>query len=624
MIDGDAFLPQQALTMYSGYVNTWDAGSVFGFGRPTTDDYDTFWGWRVQGNEDLDFTKNKTGSLDVLPNRPTGDWNWYWTYYANQQLGFNGKWGGWQWGEYNPFLHENLPPRESYPNGVFGYYAPNWYAGANTLLNHYGTLPNGLYLREWMHPIWDSWAAAAHKKNPGADLRLTGVDFWGEEVGAAAPQPSHMEAFLQYMQEQRGVTLRARTWAELCNRIRADYGDAWATWSQSNLTMASQTLTKAEVEKGLGQRKAVWWNQNTGPAIWLYTTGSLGSPYSSPTDLEEWGQDWARLIDFPSSDGGMTGGMPEGKGYRCWSVYETFWKAAIPTSNRAWMWNTPGSYWKDKGVDTVEKLRRFFLQPAFTAIYDRHGRLTPVLNITAPHHSGAGWDHLMAYWPQRPPVDRAQDVETVRRVWELTEALGVRDRLGPVLVVSSRRSADDRAGTEFDTRKLGEFVSRLRDAGVGISTFVDAAWADQLPAGTPTVTAPRYDGNGHLVVGVVDHDGNSKLLRYPGSAGDWQALAQAILAADPSLGFEDGITGYGMVSQYGPLVLVENPDTASKTGTFHCALPAGTTDATAVELFSCTLLKTEVRNGQCRVTVPMGAADGRLVLVVPRRSANAG
>jgi hypothetical protein len=662
-IEGDTLAPRLTVTMYSGYVNTFDAGSIMGFragGLPTTDDYSTFWGWRVQGNEDLQPTAETKEAKDNvpahperLPNRPGDDWNWYWSYYANQQLGFSGDFGNWQWGEYNPFLHENLPHRGAYPNAIFGYYSPDWYAAGNCLLHHYGTLPNGLYIREWMNPIWRQWAAAAHAKDPAANVNVSGIDFWGEELGPSAPQPSHIAGFLAHLQKTEGATVEARTARELYAKIQKEHTDSFAVWSQSNLTLASQIYTKAAVEKQLEGRKAIWWNQNTGPSIWFYTGGLWGGKYSSPPDLEDWGKEWAKLIDYVSTDGSMVGGMPKGREYRCWSVYETFWKACIPQSNRAWMWNTAGSYGGQPGIELVNqeinsnaRMRRYFLQPAFTAVYDAEGKIIPVLNVSVGHVGGTGWEFLMTYWDIRKaggPADRVTDVEICRRAWELAEVMKPIDPLGPVLIVSSRRTADTTAGTEFDTRKLGEFVSGLRDQGIGISTFADAAWASptKLPHGTPAITAPRFDGKGNLMVSLTAADGTTETLAYPKDAGGWRELAAAVRKIDDSLVFDGGaggVTGYGIITQAGPLVFVENPTDHAITGKIRIRLPArtgepakrrtgespspvavsplaGSKEGAAVELLSGTTLESAVADGVITISIAMEAEDGRLVLV---------
>ncbi len=185
---------------------------------------------------------------------------------------------------------------------------------------------------------------------------------------------------------------------------------------------------------------------------------------------------------------------------------------------------------------------RMFTYTSFMHSYDSDGRPQRVVNLDLDDLYRHSQGNALGILTDATPGAEAHAILDHRQV---SEGVTMERPIGFVGVVSSARTADIAAGTEYvvNAETWPWYFETLVDDGVSLPAFIDAQTLGKLPAETNLIFAPRKDGQGNLVISARVAGQTITRPWIPKDRASLAEFAQAIKqAAGEPLKFSEGTT----------------------------------------------------------------------------------
>lgn len=554
----------------------------------------------------------------------------------------------WRWGEFN---QGDIEHRQDKPDGKPGIPIPPYsYTTANDSI-----MPNGMYFRDWLGLIYYAATKKACEMNPGHKTRIAEADMWNDRDGGVVPMhPRLLETYVDYL-KAKGLPHddldKAKNSAELADLVettgsqeRRDHFRAWNTY-QVNLRGRQycwESTVKGSIDAN-GYKKVDW----------LYGNGMIGDNIDIQgqgntdfvgKDFEHRMAPWARFefqtdwdfMHWQSGSYRFAAQAPAranamiGQRILDPDVYNEKVPHADPasrTDNAFTKWFIP--------QDAAEH-NRMFTYTSFLHYYDVQGHPQRLINLDYEDTYRVSQANSLGVLTPQTPGDEAHAILDHRQV---SEGITMDQPIGFVGVVSSPRTEDIAKKTEYVVNGLAWswFFETLVDDGVSLPAFIDANAVAKLPPATNLIFAPRYDGNGNIVISAR---AGSQTITRPWKPNDRVAVAEFANAIKTAAGnpvkFSEGTTGFAYTFRGNrALVYVENmrgPHVAesydaprpadateqARTAVVDIALPFPTEGSQVWDLTGfLPVTPAQAKDGRLTFTTPLRAGDGRLFVIIP-------
>ena len=608
------------------------------------------WNWTTNVyNPDVskDRVRVPDGGKDWLA-QPYTEWARFYQYFGADLSSWKPE--SWRWGEFfdGDFQYHLLQQPDGKPGIPLESYS---YITANDSI-----MPDGMYFREWLGSIYNAATKMATQLVPHQKVRIAEADMWNDRDMSTTPiSPRILQMYVDYVRA-KGLPHddldRARNSAQLADLVTKsgspERQQHYLDWNMYQVNMRGREYLWDDAVKNTLEAN------NLKSVDWLYGNGmvgdavqSLGLGHGISPNFEDVVGPWARFefqtdwdymhwqagsYRFPGQSFARFGALA---GQRI--LNPDVYNEKVPHADPASRTDPEFSKWCVP-QDAAEH-NRLFAYTSFIHYYDADGRPQRVINLDYENVYRVSQANSLGVLVANTPSDEAHALLDHR---QLSEGVTMEKPIGFVGVISSPRTKDLAAGTEYNPDAWNSFFDTLCDLGVSLPAYIDVNAVDKLPAETNLIYAPRKDGHGNFVISARIH---GKVITEPWKQDDRVSLAlfagEIQEAAGHPAQFSEGTTGFAYTFRGDrAFVYVENMrnshvsnsdlngprpsdiDERPRTATVALTVPFSASGAQVWDLTGfLPVPEVQVQGNRVTFVAPLRAGDGRLFAVIPAGAA---